>query len=218
MNNDSLLSISLPWQSTLDMTNMTALPSDTLLTAIIEFPASDIVLIDDQHKPCGWIPLAQLAKSMLTAWQQERAFYKALLAAVDDAITVIDQDGVIFAWNPSSAALYGYPAAETKNISDLFEEETLISKAAKGNKSILKHYHQPRPNIHVLITALPVYWEEHLIGAISVDRNITDFVKINDELTQTTAYARTLEKQLEKERVANPFKKISGKSAALQQV
>ncbi|MFF2289393.1 sigma-54 interaction domain-containing protein [Peribacillus butanolivorans] len=219
INNYNLISIAKPWESHFDLSQMGKYRLDSGLYEIDENNLKEgMALIDGNNQPCGWVQTSIFIDYILNQSRTDKSFYQTLIASIDDAITIIDQDGVILAWNHRSEEIYGSSNKEVinKNIREFFEEKSLLMEVLKTKKKVVKHYHQPLPNAHVLINALPVYSNNQIVGGISVDRDITDLVKINEELSQTTAYARNLERKLEKETVYNPLAKIKGKSPAVK--
>ncbi len=214
-----LSSISKPWESHLNLSKLKKYSNDIHLTEIDEIPFNkDIALINKQGKPSGWIPTSLLIENILREWKKDRAFYETILLTIDNAITIVNQDGVIEGWNHRSEEIYGHTTDDVlnKNIREFFEEKTLMMQVLETEEKAQKHYYQPLPDVHVLINALPVYCDNKRIGVISVDRDITDLVKINEELSNTTAYVRNLEKKLEREMISKPLSKIKGKSPAIK--
>ena len=55
-----------------------------------------------------------------------------VLDAIEHAVTVLDRNGVVLAWNPGAEALYGWPAAEAigQRVADLLFTETPSQNAA----------------------------------------------------------------------------------------
>jgi sigma-54 dependent transcriptional regulator, acetoin dehydrogenase operon transcriptional activator AcoR len=62
-----------------------------------------------------------------------------------------------------------------KRIGEFFQQGSVMLFQVMESGSPVRHvYHQPRPDKHVLINAVPIYDEQHsLIGAISVEQDIT---------------------------------------------
>jgi sigma-54 dependent transcriptional regulator, acetoin dehydrogenase operon transcriptional activator AcoR len=215
--NIPLISLSLPWDETLDYRTMRIVPADTLLLELELEEIKNIALQDDKETFLGWIPLPKLIHTIMNQWKSTLAYYNTLLQSVDDAITAVDWEGNINSWNPKSEEMYACAKEEAigKPVTDLFKEESVILMSTmKEGKGVIRKYNQPRPNVHVLINTLPVFMGDSILGGISVERDITDVVKLNDELSTTVAYVHDLERKMEKA-ITNPFHKIKGRSAAL---
>jgi PAS domain S-box-containing protein len=144
---------------------------------------------------------------------------EAVLQAEDDAITVIDRDKRVLYWNDAAVRTFGV-AKETiinKNITDHFQEEDLmILRVLKTKKAVRNIYHRPRKDLHVVINTSPIFNEKNeLIGAISVERDITQLVRLNDNLETASEELHELRRQVSETREASPFKKLEGKSQVL---
>ena len=216
----SLKSLSLPWDDSLPFSKMIVC-SHTLLLS--EFPyldrMTDIAIEDDEGAIIGWVPYQAIVKAIFDQWKSYKVYYETLLNSVDDAITVIDHNSTIISWNKKSEEIYNRSSDEVlgQQITDFFDEQALVVKAMlKEEKAVVRKYNQPHPNVHVLINALPVYMDNHIIGGISVERDISEIVKLSDELSNTTAYLHDLKTEIEKEHERKPFEKVKGKSAIVR--
>ncbi|RBW69069.1 sigma-54 interaction domain-containing protein [Bacillus taeanensis] len=219
--NISLQSIALPWKPQLDETKMVCCPCSRTLSEIKELPLHvDIALKDKSGNFVGWVPYETLIKAVFKEWKLLHAYYEALLSIADDAVTVVDAYGKIVSWNHQSEEMYGRKFQEVagRSVTEFFQEDAVVLMSTlKEGKSVLQKYNQPQPDMHVLINTKPIYINDEIIGGISVERNISDVVKLNDELATTTAYLHELESEYEKDHYLSPFNKIKGRSSALQE-
>jgi transcriptional regulator with PAS, ATPase and Fis domain len=90
-------------------------------------------------------------------------------------------------------------------------------KTMKDRQGVTDKYNQPHPNVHVLINTSPVYVGTEVVGGISIERDITDMVKLNDKLASTTANLHNLEKATQNQQNLSPFNKIKGRSPVLKE-
>lgn len=123
---------------------------------------------------------------MWDGYQNERhPFYNSLLEAMPDAVTVVDRSGIVLQWNRAAERLYEIPREDIVGspISQFFERASLmLLQVIDNGLSIYGVYHQPRPGKHVYINTVPVTDDTgELIGAISIERDITDVVRLNEE-------------------------------------
>lgn len=89
----------------------------------------------------------------------------------------------------------------------------------KDKQPIFDVYHQPRPDKHILISSSPVFDSDgNLIGAISVDRDITATVKLNDKLSVTNSKLQDLKQQVINQAKNLPFSSIKGSSKIINQI
>ncbi|MFD1408093.1 sigma-54 interaction domain-containing protein [Kroppenstedtia eburnea] len=219
----SLLSLASPWKKTLDPADMERVPKDATLSDLDESAlGKDLALQDREGGVVGWIPARKVTQVLWRQWKICHAYYETLLETVDDAITAVDENGKIVSWNHRSEAIFEYPRDEImgKPITDFFEQDALevmsVLTEGKGGKGVFRKYHQPSPHVYSLINALPVVMNQRVIGGISVERDITDVVRLNNELSTTTAYIRDLEKQFDEQKAEDPFHKIKGRSEAIR--
>lgn len=219
--NRDLFSLSLPLNNKLDLDQMVIYPQETLLTDL-DWPLEqkDLALKNSMGDYVGWVPFAALTECFFKLWRMTSTFNHAILRTMDDAVTVVDQNGKVLLWNECAEELYNCSKQEIigKPITDFFKEESLmLMLTINQKKEIQRLYNQSRPDIHVLVSTLPVVYEDNLIGGICVERNINDIVKLNDGLSNQTAYIQDLEKKIETMEPGDPFHKIKGRSEILNE-
>ncbi len=216
--NPLLVSFALPWEETLEPSQMVWIPHDTRLSEIPSFQEpKDFVLVDQHGKVIGWLPFSLLMDTIIKQWKTTEAYYETLLQAVNDAITVVDREGQIISWNPKSEEMYNQSSKEMlgKPVMEYFREEAVVLMTTlKEGKGVTRKYNQPHPGVHVLINTLPVRVNDEIIGGVSVERDISDIVKLNEELYSTTAYLQDLESQIDTS--FDPFHRLKGRSTALR--
>lgn len=114
------------------------------------------------------------------------AFFGVLIDSMNDAVTIVDADGIVLYWNEAAEKTYGFNRQEIvgKRIGEFFKRESLmLYQVMESGIPVRNVYHEPRPGMHVTINTDPVYNEKHeLIGAISIEQNITSYVKLSAEL------------------------------------
>ena len=128
--------------------------------------------------------------------KQLRAHYDTLLLNVEDAIAITDREGLVTAWNQVAEDMYHVSPEQIidQPITDFFDKEALILLATMENKvGIRQQYNQPRHHVHVLINSAPILVDGEVVGGISIERDITEMVKLNEHLSETTAYLHDLE-------------------------
>lgn len=154
----------------------------------------------------------------------KNAFYylQSLIETSSEAITIIDAAGRVEFWNTFAEQIYGIPHTDItgKKINDFFQKQDLkLFEILETETPVYGTYHQPRPNMHVLISSSPVYDSRNkLIGAISIERNITNTVKLNEKLSLTTSELQKIRQQYNREQRTGPFSEIIGTSVAIEKV
>ncbi|WP_249869997.1 sigma-54 interaction domain-containing protein [Oceanobacillus saliphilus] len=147
-------------------------------------------------------------------------YLEAVLAAEDDAITIVNHKMEVIFWNDAAVETYNISRTDiiNKPINDFFHNDDLMVFNVLETKEPVKNaYHRPRRDKHVVVTAVPIRNEENqLIGALSVERDITHIVKLNDNLETTSAELNELRQQVYTNTDESPFSKLIGKSPSLQ--
>jgi PAS domain S-box-containing protein len=151
------------------------------------------------------------------------ASLRPLAAAVDQAITIVDVSGHVLEWNPTAERLYGITRTEIigKEITSFFSAASLIvQRVLDTGKAVDSTYHQPRPGIHVLATATPIFVEGQLAGALAAERDVTRVVELSTDLVAARDRVAVLEKQLTLKPAAeptdgDPFSPIKGQHHAI---
>ncbi|MDQ0189032.1 sigma 54-interacting transcriptional regulator [Alicyclobacillus cycloheptanicus] len=116
---------------------------------------------------------------------QIHAFYESLLDAMPEAVTVVDRSGTVLSWNRAAERLYEIPREDIvgQPIAQFFQRASLmLLQVMDSGLPVYGVYHQPRPDKHVYINTVPVTDDSgELIGAISIEQDITDVVRLNEE-------------------------------------
>lgn len=148
-------------------------------------------------------------------------YLKGLIEMSPDAVTIVNSRGEVEYWNKQAELIYSIPREEIKHkrISDFFKKEDLkVLEILETKKPVFNAYHQPRPDKHVMISSSPIFDREgNLIGAISIDQDITNVVKLNEKLTLTTEQLQKLKQQYHLQGQTGPLSEIKGNSTAIRQ-
>ncbi|MDM5196745.1 sigma 54-interacting transcriptional regulator [Fictibacillus enclensis] len=145
-----------------------------------------------------------------------------LLSALDVSISIIDTDGVMVFWNETAEQTYQIKKEDIigKNIAEFFEQADIMNlKVLRTQQAVKDMYHIPRPDKHVLISAAPIYNQQHeLLGSMSVEQDITSTIKLNEQLTSTSKELQQLKQQIKPIHTDDPFNKLIGKNMDIQQI
>ena len=147
-------------------------------------------------------------------------YLNTLIETSSDAITIINASGEVEYWSSQAEQMYGIPLKDIKKkkISIFFKKEDLkLLEILVTKKKVSNVYHQPRPDKHVLISSSPIF-DDHgkLIGAISIDQDITNIVKLNEKLSLTTTELQKIKQQYNLSEQIGPLSEIAGNSDAIQ--
>ncbi|WP_025785888.1 sigma-54-dependent Fis family transcriptional regulator [Sporosarcina sp. D27] len=147
-------------------------------------------------------------------------YLNTLIETSSDAIIIINTLGEVEYWNSQAEQIYDIPFTTIRNkkIINFFKKEDLkILEILETKEKVSNVYHLPRPDKHVLISSSPIFDDQgNLIGAISIDQDITSIVKLNDKLALTTNELQKIKQQYNLQEQMGPLSGIIGKGAAIQ--
>lgn len=179
-----------------------------------------IVTVNDRYEPTGILLLEELIACFFTAAQHQAALLCTLLDTMSEAITVVDTENVVQYWNRSAESIYKIEQEKVVGVSlaEHFSNESIrLLDALRHGTSVQRVYHIPRPDSHVLINAAPIIWNDTIIGAVSIEQDITELVRLNEELAHTAAHLHNLQQEMNRVHGADdPFYAIKGHSASIQ--
>ncbi|WP_339228465.1 sigma 54-interacting transcriptional regulator [Oceanobacillus sp. FSL K6-2867] len=151
----------------------------------------------------------------------EKFYLDTILSLEDDAITIVDTNQQVLFWNAAAVQTYNIDQSAILHqpITNYFHSDDLIVLQVLASREPVKNtYHQPREDKHVVINAAPVYNEnQELVGAASIERDVTQIVKLNNNLETTAAELNELRQRVNMNHEETPFSKLKGKSLSLQQ-
>ncbi|MCL2496678.1 MAG: sigma 54-interacting transcriptional regulator [Clostridiales bacterium] len=181
-------------------------------------------LLFKDDKPYGLLN-AQIA-IMGLAEQKDiaQSFLSALMEISDEAVTIIDEHETVLGWNDKAQQLYKIKREEIQghNIHDFFSSLVVtkqLHNAISAAGAVRDRYHQPMRGAHVMINAAPVFSGDKLLGAISSERDITQTMRLANELARSHVQVRDLQSEISKiNRPSGAFNRIYGQSASLSSV
>jgi sigma-54 dependent transcriptional regulator, acetoin dehydrogenase operon transcriptional activator AcoR len=165
---------------------------DTLLLHLPPASNRPLLFKDVEGTIRGYSHLSALLQFSMKEQQRWSAYFSTLAETVTDAITVVDQNGAVICWNTIAEEIYDLPQDEIvgRGIGDLFDTENLmVLKILDEGRMIRNTYHRPRPDKHVLINASPIRDAQgQIIGGIAAEQDITQMVRLNDQLTTSHTF------------------------------
>lgn len=143
-----------------------------------------------------------------------------LLETSSDAIAIINSQKEVVFWNSHAEQIYGIPKENItgKNIEQFFRKQDLkLLEVLTTEEVVSNMYHQPRPDKHVLINSSPIYSKDgKVIGALSIEDDVTNEVKLNEKLSLTTTELQKIKHQVTQHQQTTPFSTIKGEGSAIQ--
>lgn len=153
-----------------------------------------------------WIHNLQAENKKVTA------YFSTLAETVNDAVTVVDQEGKVICWNTTAEKTYGIHRDHIigRKIGEYFEaDDIVLHRILNEGLPVRQAYHRPDSDTHVLINASPIIQDNMIIGGVATEQDITRIVKLNEELYASPPQLVNSEK---------PFASIIGGSIEMQQV
>ena len=151
---------------------------------------------------------------------RHRFYLQAVLSTEDDAITIVDKNTNVIYWNEAAEETYNIKKEEIlgKKITEFFfHDDLMVLKVLETKKRVKNKYHRPRHDKHVVINTSPVFdGSGKVIGAVSVERDITRLVKLNENLITASEELQELRQRVHTDQEVLPFSKLIGKSKALR--
>lgn len=179
------------------------------------------LLVKDKHNmEKGLITSEQLVNFLSAAYKKLLSYFDAVLRTVNEAVTAVDSNNKVLIWNQNAEDFYRLSAEKIlgADIEDYFAN-SIVTQAIHENTAVNSHYHQPCPGVHVLVNAVPVRQGQQLIGGVSCGRNITDVVRLNNELSKASSQVNLLKHEISKiSGRDSAFNKLVGRSRKIQEI
>ncbi|MGG4492504.1 sigma-54 interaction domain-containing protein [Brevibacillus reuszeri] len=179
-----------------------------------------LVTMNEDGVPTGIISSHVLFASFLTLVQNQSVLLGTLMDTMSEAVTIVDSRNVVQHWNRAAQTIYEIDRTQVigTSLDEHFASESIrLLDALRQGTSVQRVYHIPRPDSHVLINAAPIRLDGRIIGAISIEQDITELVRLNEELAHTTAHLHNLQQEMSRFQAADdPFYAIKGHSASIQ--
>ncbi|EHQ90839.1 sigma-54-dependent Fis family transcriptional regulator [Desulfosporosinus youngiae] len=172
-----------------------------------------VVILNASGDVQGIITPTIFMRRLLNSWHSLNTFFNTLLETVNEAVTVVANDGTVSHWNSKAQEMYSIPKQSIvgKPIADFFDRRALATlHILDEGPPVHQAYHRPRPETHVQINASPVIFEDKIVGAISAEQDITQVVRLNEELSQASSQLQDLKQKTNSS--DDPFSRIIGKS------
>lgn len=142
---------------------------------------------------------------------------RLILGNLHEAVCVINTSGLVTFWNAGAEKLYGIKVEEIVGFHiKKFFQDPLLLKVLSEKKTFYNLKQKFRDGPDVIVSAIPLIYEDELIGAVSTDRDLNEITNLYMELDREKTKVELLKKQM-KEITENKyyFGRIIGKSKAL---
>lgn len=203
--------------------NSSILSIDTPIRELSEkFSHIEFLLCQNTHGVIiGYIKATRFIGKLIEEHEKTMAYLQTVLQTIDESCTVIDQDANVLYWTKGAESLFSLKEKDVigKPITDFFDTKHLEILHTLQNGSSVRHsQHHARKDLVVLINSNPIYYRDHIIGAVVSETDITSQIRMNDELYATSEKLFLLEEEVRKAAASNnPFDYIKGNSDKLKQ-
>ncbi|AFM00162.1 transcriptional regulator containing PAS, AAA-type ATPase, and DNA-binding domains [Desulfitobacterium dehalogenans ATCC 51507] len=154
---------------------------------------------------------------VIPQWDQELLF--DILNKISDVVLVLDADTTIVFANEAYAQILGVPVSKVlgRKLSKIEPEAAAIDVLRKGRVRYGQSYLHSL-GIHVIGSTFPLIKNNKVFGSVSIFKNITEVVHLNQELKRTQGVADYLKEQLEQwEQLPLSFKEYVGQNPRLKE-
>lgn len=147
----------------------------------------------------------------------EELFYlqSNIMYNLHEGICIVDEEGIVNYWNPSSEKLYGVKAEDIMHhyLGDFFQNAMAL-QVLKTGKRVDSILHQPNEGQFVILSAVPIFNSQgKIIAAVSTDRDVTEVIKLSKELEAEKSKVEFLQNEYQKEIASKyTFSNIVGKN------
>lgn len=183
-------------------------------------PLPHLLLVGEDQQPTGLVRSPLLLQAVADVCRNQGALLETLLQIMSEATTIVDKSNIVMFWNEAAEKIYELSREEVVGtpLDTYFARDSIrLKDALEHGTSVQRVYHVPRPDRHMLINSAPIVLDGEIIGALSIEQDITELVKLNEELADTTAHLHTLKQEMSRFQGADdPFFAIKGHSASIQ--
>ncbi len=152
---------------------------------------------------------------------------REVIEQLHEGVCVVDDQGIVHLWNKSAERVYGVSAEELlgKKLKDYFPN-ALLDMVLESKEPVENVPHSPRKNTYVAISAKPLWFGDHLVGAVSSERDITEITQLSQKLEEAnkrvefleTEYQRIAKDQFQIGAIIGKSKKLTDAILLAQQV
>ncbi len=119
-----------------------------------------------------------------------------ILDDIDEAICVIDKDGVVAVWNKKSELIYDLQKEDIvgKKMDDVLPD-TVIVDVLKTQVEKQNIYKSTRTGCSILVRAKILYKDGEMIGVMCVDKDLSEIDSLNEQVNRLKEHINYLENQ-----------------------
>lgn len=176
-----------------------------------------IVILTADKRILGILDLGLISMDLNKLVRVSDARLNTLVETLDDAVCIINEQDEVIHWNKRAEKLYNIKKKEIlgQKINKYFSN-LVVTKTLRGKDSVSFEHHQPCEDTHVLISSNPIKLNKRIVGALSVERDITDIAQLYQKLTQVNSQVQELKNKINYLKSEDDsFKQIVGQNRKL---
>lgn len=163
--------------------------------------------LDDWIKKLSINTSSRELKSLDSEFKISILEYYKLVNHMEDGICFIDTEGIVKVWNKAIEKVYDIKSKDILGRPlDEFFSDPINCKVLKTEEPIIEKVHNPGRNVKIIITSIPIYHNEKLIGVLSYDKGCYQQSQINKQLEEAQNKIKLLLQELDKyEEISDDF-------------
>lgn len=199
----------IDWLESLNWLPSTVVSADTGYHLDVDWRRP--VLVKNEREFIGVLTSEQRIEKLEEQNRQLSAYFQTLAETINDSVTAVDEAGEVLYWNLTAEETYRIKKEQIigKKIGEHFSDESIIlHRILNEGLPVRGQYHRPNKDTHVLINASPIMVDNKIIGGVAAEHNITNIIRLNEELDSNSALL------VQK---SNPFAKMVSGSPKFQE-
>lgn len=148
------------------------------------------VLVKNEREFIGVLTSEQRIEKLEEQNRQLLAYFQTLAETINDSVTAVDEAGEVLYWNSTAEETYKIKKEHIigKKIGEHFSDESIVlHRILNEGLPVRGQYHRPNKDTHVLINASPIMVDNKIIGGVATEHNITNIIRLNEELDSNSA-------------------------------
>ena len=146
--------------------------------------------------------------------------YKEIINHINEAVSVIDQNGFVRLWNKKAEELYQISQKKIINKKlDEFFPNALGLKILETREAIKNVNYSPKEDYYVSISSLPIFIKNKFIGVVSTEKDLTQQKNLTTKLENANSKISSLQQKVAEinKYSASLFDDIKGHDPVLQE-
>ncbi|MEB9303699.1 PAS domain-containing protein, partial [Bacillus cereus] len=167
--------------STTEEYNCAIIYVDDSFTALIDAFSYElaVIILNENDEPICCITSQQMIPFLYKSYNELQSFYDTVIQTTDSSVTVIDSKECVRTWTDGAEKIFSVNHNEIigQPITRFFDYKDLeILQSLHDGKSIVAQFHQPRPDLFVLINSKTVNCNYEIIVAVFSKKDFTNKV------------------------------------------